>query len=141
MHPGMDEAGTVRRLDGIRVLVVENDKDTLEFLCHVLAVEGAVFVCVGSGEEALVAIAQAPPEVLLSDISMPDMDGCELVRRVRRLPPQQGGKVPAAAITAHAEGSSVLNVLEAGFDLHVPKPISPDQLVEVVLHLAHRKGA
>jgi CheY-like chemotaxis protein len=49
MHPGMDEAGTVRRLDGIRVLVVEDDKDTLELLCHVLAVEGAVFVCVGSG--------------------------------------------------------------------------------------------
>lgn len=100
-----------------------------------------VFVCVGSGEEALVAIAQAPPDVLLSDISMPDMDGCELLRRVRRLPPEQGGKVPAAAITAHAEGSSVLSVLEAGFDLHVPKPLSPDELVEVVLRLAHRKGA
>ena len=66
------------------------------------------------------------------------VDGTPLLLNVRRLAPERGGKVPAAAVTAHTSGSSMRRALEAGFNLHVTKPVSPEKLVDVVFRLAHR---
>lgn len=120
----------------MRVVLVEDDEDTRELMCYVLAAEGARFRCVATGQEALQAIAREPPDVLLTDISMPGMDGYMLLRRIRQLTPEQGGTMPAAAISAHASDESRASSLEAGFDLHVTKPVVPEDLVETVLKLA-----
>jgi CheY-like chemotaxis protein len=126
------------RLEGLHVLLVEDNRDARELLCFVLEREGARVECVESAATALEAIASEPPDVLLSDVSMPGMSGYALMRRIRQLPPEAGGQVPAAAISAHASASSREQSLEAGFQAHVTKPLDPETLVTTVLSLASR---
>ncbi|HWS53240.1 MAG TPA: response regulator, partial [Pyrinomonadaceae bacterium] len=96
-------------------------------------------VCVATTvEEALSALERARPHLLISDIGMPDVDGYELMRRVRGLPPERGGRVPAVALTAYARAEDRLRALRAGYQTHVAKPVEPDELIAVVASLSAR---
>ena len=84
--------------------------------------------------------ARARPDVLVSDIGMPDVDGFELIRRVRELPAESGGGVPAIALTAYARAEDRLRVLRSGYQMHVPKPVEMAELLTVIASLVRRKG-
>jgi CheY-like chemotaxis protein len=128
----------VPSLQALRVLIVDDDRDTLEVVKQLLEQAGADVTAAASAEEALEELRRAPPDVLLSDIGMPGQDGYELIRRVRQLAPEQGGRVPAAALTAFAHGEHRQQALSAGFQLYLPKPIEPSELTAAVARLAGR---
>ena len=122
-------------LNGLRVLIVDDEIDTREFMVTALSDYGSEVTAAASVEEALQLLELFKPDVLLCDISMPVEDGYALIRRVRALAPEQGGHIPAAAVTAYAREEDRILALKAGFQMHVPKPIEPMQLVEVVAKL------
>jgi len=125
-------------LQGLRVLVVEDEADTRDMLRAVLEhCEIEVFTA-GSASEALESLVRFRPDVLISDLGMPEEDGYSLIAKVRALPAEQGGQIPAAAITAYVRAEDRTKVLLAGFQLHVPKPIEPAELMAVVANLAGR---
>jgi signal transduction histidine kinase/ActR/RegA family two-component response regulator len=128
------------RLDGLRVLVVDDEPDTREMLRAGLGLCGAQVTAAGSAAEALSEMAKAPPDVLISDIGMPDEDGYELLRKVRALPAGRGGRVPAIALTAYARVEDRMQALRAGYQMHVPKPVELAELAAVVASLARRDG-
>ena len=128
------------RLDGLRVLAVDDEPDTREMLVAGLGQCGAQVTAVGSAAEALEAFASAVPDLLISDIGMPDEDGYELIRRVRELPAEGGGRVPAIALTAYARVEDRMQALRAGFQMHVPKPVELAELVAVAASLVRRGG-
>lgn len=127
-------------LKGIRILAVDDDPDTLEFLCFVLEREGALVTCVERSEEALArlkgASASSRPHVLISDLAMPKKDGAWLIREVRSLQPEEGGAVPALALTAYTSQATADQLTEAGFQMRLTKPMDPGALVEAVRALA-----
>jgi signal transduction histidine kinase len=125
-------------LSGLDVLVVDDDPDSLELVREALAQAGAAVRGARSAKEALEALGEAVPSALLSDIAMPDEDGYALIRRIRSLAPERGGKVPAAALTAFAFPEDKEQALRAGFDDFLAKPIAPWELVEAVAKLAGR---
>jgi len=127
-------------LDGLHVLVVDDEEDTLELLRTVLEFCGARVTTARSAASALRAFGEESPDVLVSDIGMPDMDGYELIRRVRRLRPEEGGRTPALALTAYAREEDRRRAIRAGFQSHLAKPAAPDELAEVVASLAGRTG-
>jgi CheY-like chemotaxis protein len=124
------------RLDGVRVLVVDDVPDVREVLAALLSQDGATVTAVGSAEEALAALQGERPDVLLSDLAMPGRDGYWLIGQVRALPPERGGVTPAAAVTASTGPEHRASVLRAGFQLHVTKPIDLDELIGAVAVLA-----
>lgn len=126
------------RLDGLRVLLVEDDADTRECLVLALEQHGASVVGAGTVDEALAAFDRDPAQILVSDLAMPGQDGFALIRRIRELPPERGGRVPAAALSAHVRAEDRARAVLAGFDLHVGKPVEPVRLVRAVLELAAR---
>jgi CheY-like chemotaxis protein len=101
---------------------------------------GAAVAAVGSAAEALAEIRREPPDVLVSDIGMPDEDGYELIRKVRELPAESGGRVPAIALTAYARAEDRMQALRSGYQMHVPKPVELAELAAVVASLAQRDG-
>lgn len=126
-------------LAGLRVLVVEDEADTLEFLIATLEMAGAMVVGVSSATQALAAIAEQKPDVLVSDIGMPELDGYSLIRQVRSQESDSEPVLPALALTAYARDSDRARALNAGFHQHISKPIQPDRLITVVKNLAvHR---
>ena len=129
-----------RRLDGIAVLVVDDDADTREVLVELLDQLGATVSAVDSAEAAMQRLRGAPPDVLLSDIGMPGEDGYALIRRVRALSDEEGGDVPAAALTAYARAEDGRKAQQAGFQEHVAKPVDAARLAEVVLRLARGRA-
>jgi PAS domain S-box-containing protein len=126
------------RLDGLRVLAVDDEPDTRELLKMGLGQCGAKVTTVGSVAEALEAIVADVPDLLISDIGMPEEDGYELIRRVRELPPESGGRVPAIALTAYARVEDRMQALRAGYQMHVPKPVELAELVAVAASLIRR---
>jgi PAS domain S-box-containing protein len=123
-------------LKGIRVLVVDDEPDARETLQQILEhCDGEVRVA-DSAAEALRMLEDWRPDVLLSDIGMPGEDGYELIRRVRQLPPERGGRTPAAALTAFARAEDRRRALLAGFQMHVAKPVDIQELAAVVASLA-----
>jgi PAS domain S-box-containing protein len=124
------------RLDGVRVLVCEDDEDTRELIRVMLHGAGAEVRAVAGAAEALESMAAFAPRVLLSDVGMPGEDGYSLVRRVRELPPERGGRVPAVALTAYARAEDAGEASRAGFDVHLAKPVRERELLEVVARLA-----
>ncbi|MCA1601660.1 MAG: response regulator, partial [Acidobacteria bacterium] len=128
-------------LNGLRVLVVDDEADTCELLQVILEGCGAQVKTARSAAAALEAVADEVFDVLISDIGMPDEDGYSLIAKVRALGKERGGKVPAAAaLTAYVGEKDRIRVLQSGFQTHVPKPISPSELVAVVANLAGRTG-
>jgi PAS domain S-box-containing protein len=123
-------------LNGLKVLIVDDEPDTREFLVTALEQYGANVSPAASANEALELLQQFKPDVLVSDIGMPVEDGFALIRRVRALTPEQGGQIPAAALTAYVREEDRLQALSAGFQRHVPKPIDPIELIKVVANLA-----
>jgi CheY-like chemotaxis protein len=122
-------------LQGIKVLVVDDTTDMREYVAFVLEQEGAEVVAVASAAEALATLAQFQPTVLVSDIGMPDMDGYMLMRQVRQLPSEQGGQVPAIALTAYVGELNQKQAIAAGFQRHLSKPIEPTTLIAAIVDL------
>jgi PAS domain S-box-containing protein len=127
-------------LQGLRVLAVDDEADTREMIRAVLEYCKMEVVTAASASEALEAIAQLRPDVLLSDLGMPGEDGYALIAKVRALPAERGGHIPAAALTAYVRAEDRVKVLRSGFQLHVSKPLEPNELVAVVANLAGRRN-
>lgn len=147
-------------LDGLQVLVVDDEADTRELLTTILEQVGARVTAVASVADALEAIAadEARPlavgsptnadtensseaqrfDILLSDIGMPEEDGYTLIRKIRTRSPEQGGQIPAVALTAYAREEDRIRALSAGFQIHLSKPVNPTKLIAVVAGLAGR---
>ncbi len=126
-------------LEGVRVLVVEDEQDAREVLTIALRQCGAEVMSAGSAAEALEILrGERTPDVLVSDIEMPGEDGYALIRKVRALEEERGGRVPAAALTAYARSEDRMRALSAGFQVHIPKPVEPAELVAVVASLSGR---
>jgi PAS domain S-box-containing protein len=137
--PGRDRSSrgmAMTRCDGIHALVVDDEPDGRELLSVYLGQCGAQVTAVESAAEALVLIAQDPPDVLVSDIAMPAMDGYELIRRVRAFP--GGHSIPAIALTAHANADARIEALRAGYDIYLAKPVDAAELSAVVSRLGRR---
>jgi len=125
-------------LRGLKVLVVDDDADTRELIGEVLKECGSEVITSPSAAEALVALEKHKPDVLLSDLGMPDEDGYSLISKIRALPSERGGQIPAAALTAYARAEDRMRVLRSGFQFHLPKPVDSAELVTVVASLAGR---
>jgi len=125
-------------LRGIKVLLVDDDEDLRELFPFLLEQAGVIVTATASAEEALAALSQFQPDLLVSDIAMPEVDGYGLIQRVRALPPEQGGQVLAIALTAYAEEVASAQAIAAGFQSHVPKPVEIARLVEVIASLVGR---
>jgi CheY-like chemotaxis protein/anti-sigma regulatory factor (Ser/Thr protein kinase) len=125
-------------LTGVRVLLVDDEADTRELIAFILDCHGAEVSTVASAAEALQALMQSKPDVLLSDIGMPDMDGYRLIRQIRTLQPDRGGRIPAIALTAYAGEFDQQQALEAGFQKHVSKPVEPNELACAIANLIGR---
>ncbi len=136
MAPSLPSA----RLNGITVLVVDDEADARELVATVLRINGAEVTMASNAERALELFTQSPPMVLVSDVGMPNVDGYELLRRVRRLSGARGAEVPAIALTAYAREEDRRLAFEAGFQTHVAKPVEPAELVRVVASLVQLVG-
>jgi signal transduction histidine kinase/ActR/RegA family two-component response regulator len=127
-------------LDGVKVLVVDDEEDARELIQRVLSECGATASTAGGAVEALTKIERERPDVLVSDIGMPELDGYELLRRVRRLEAQGGRRIPAIALTAFARPEDRARALRAGFLLHIAKPVEPSELVAGIASALGRIG-
>lgn len=126
------------RLDGLRILVVDDESDTRELLRQGLEYCGAKVRVAASAAEALQALTGSYPDILISDIGMPQVDGYELIRQIRQRPKEHGGKVPAIALTAYTRTEDRLQAMRAGYDMHVPKPVELAELVAVAATVVRR---
>jgi len=122
-------------LEKLRVLLIDDDDDTLALVSEILRMYGADVSAVPSVSEALLELARRLPDVIVSDIAMPVEDGYSFIRKVRALQPALGGQVPAIALTAYAGATEAQRALDAGFQVHVAKPVDPVELVALVARL------
>ncbi|MEG4842453.1 PAS domain-containing protein [Microcoleus sp. B9-D4] len=127
-------------LSGIKVLAVDDDADALDLVVFLLEDCGASVTAVANAADALAVLTQSVPDLLLSDIGMPDTNGYMLMRQVRDLAPDQGGLVPAIALTAYAGEIDYQQALAAGFQRHICKPLDPDKLVQAIWEVLDRSG-
>ena len=130
------QRAAARPLAGVRVVVVDDDRVSLMAIAAVVASWGAQVRYAGCAADALRMIAEEAPDVFLSDLYMPDMDGFDLMRRVRELPPGHGGRTPGIAITSHPSFDSRRDAERAGYGAVFSKPFAPDELVDTLLLLA-----
>lgn len=124
-------------LSGVRVLVVDDDENARELMRCLLEIQGAVATITASAGEAIAALTQDPPDIILSDIGMPDVDGYMLMRQVRALPSEQGGEIPAIALTAYASEIDHRQSAAAGFQQHIAKPIEAEELIRAIARLVN----
>jgi PAS domain S-box-containing protein len=134
----LTSAGPLPRLDGLRLLIVDDEDDARVLVGAVLGEQGAEVHLVASASEALAQISVVRPDVVVSDIAMPQMDGYALIRKIRALPASMGGRTPAVALTAYARSEDAKLAFAAGYQMHVAKPIEPAQLAIVVANLGGR---
>ena len=131
-------------LVGVWALVVDDEADARELVATLLQQCGAKVTTVASAEEALSVLKAGEgglqPDVIVSDVSMPDVDGYELIRRVRERSTKGGGRIPAVALTAYGRSVDRIRALSAGFQMHMPKPVEPAELATVVASLTGRAG-
>ena len=120
------------------MLLVEDEPDSADLFRRVLEGQGATVELSGDATRAYESVTEAPPDVLVADVGLPGEDGYSLLRRVRALPPELGGEVPAAALTAYAGPVHAERARQAGYALHLEKPVTPDVLVSAVASLAQR---
>jgi signal transduction histidine kinase/response regulator RpfG family c-di-GMP phosphodiesterase len=124
-------------LSGLRVLIIDDEPDAREMVARVLTLAGAKVIQAESVVEALQAFGKHRPELIISDIAMPDQDGYDLIRQIRELPPSEGGHVPAIALTAYAREEDRARAMAAGFGMHVAKPIEPADLIGAAFELTN----
>jgi len=127
-------------LEGLQVLVVDDEADARELLRTMLGQYGAQVTTVATAREVLEVLPRLRPNVLVSDIGMPGEDGYTLIRKVRAMDAEQGGQIPAVALTAYARAEDRIRALAAGFQQHIPKPVNSEELAVVVANLAGRTG-
>jgi signal transduction histidine kinase/ActR/RegA family two-component response regulator len=143
--PGSETSPTAspprRALDGLRLLLVDDEPDARDLIALLLGQAGATVRTAASAAEALEQAAQFQPDVLISDIGMPDQDGLSLLRTLRQRPASQGGAVPALALTAFARPEDRRQSLLAGFQMHLAKPVDSAELLLAVASLAGRRPA
>ncbi|MBE8985677.1 PAS domain-containing protein [Nostoc sp. LEGE 12450] len=132
LQPGLE-------LTGIRVLTVDDDSDARELLTVLLAEYGAQVLTVASATEVLANLESFQPDVLVSDIGMPEVDGYNLIQQIRALTPEKGGQIPAIALTAYARVDDSQRAITSGYQRHVTKPLDPEELVQAVMALAQIK--
>jgi CheY-like chemotaxis protein len=132
------DTGGAAVLDGFHVLVVDDDADTCDLLAVVLGYYGAAVTPVRSADEALHTLDRMRPDVVVSDIAMPGVDGYELARRLKRIERERGWRLPALALTAHARAADTEQAFLAGFEACVAKPVEPAELAQVIARLAGR---
>jgi CheY-like chemotaxis protein len=135
-RPAVDQPS----LGGLVVLVIDDELDTLDLVKRVLADCGAKVFVAASAREGFEILVREKPDIMLSDIGMPDEDGYMLIRQVRALKAKQGGKIPAAAVSAFARPEDRTKALRAGYQMHLAKPVDPTELTAVVASLAARKS-
>ncbi|MBV8361183.1 MAG: PAS domain S-box protein [Deltaproteobacteria bacterium] len=143
VHPAVEDitlAGPGPSLINLRVLVVDDEAGAREVASGILEHAQAEVRTAESAKDALQVMDAWQPDILVADIGMPDVDGYEFIRQVRARSPESGGAIPAAALTAYARTQDRMRVLLAGYQMHVPKPIQPAELVTVVASLAKRRG-
>lgn len=126
-------------LTGVKVLIVDDELDARELVTAVLEQYGAEVLAVTSAKEVFASLESFQPDVLISDIGMPDMDGYTLLQQIRTLPAEKGGTICAIALSAYARMEDQQRSLAAGFQHHICKPLDLDKLVQTVLELAHTK--
>ncbi len=124
------------RVDGLRVLVVDDDADARLVMSRILGDGGAIVKTASSVAEAMEELRRDPPAIIVSDIGMPGEDGYDLIRKVRSLPPTQGSRIPAVALTAFARSEDRQRALLAGYQMHVAKPVEPSELLTVCSSVA-----
>ncbi|MFS0518640.1 ATP-binding protein [Nostoc sp. UIC 10607] len=134
----LNASPTTEILAGIQILVVDDDDDTREFHTFVLEQAGARVNAVASAKEALQVLAESEPDILLSDIGMPETDGYMLMRQVKTLQALQAKQIPAIALTAYAGEINQQQALESGFQKHMSKPVEPEELVKAIATLIAR---
>jgi CheY-like chemotaxis protein len=120
--------------------VVDDEKDARDLIKAVLEQCDAIVLTASSATEGLDALQRLQPDILISDIGMPQEDGYSLIEKVRTLPSEQGGRIPAVALTAYARAEDRIKVLASGFQMHAPKPIEPAELTAIVASLAQWIG-
>jgi CheY-like chemotaxis protein len=136
--PSLESFPAGTRLEGLRVLLVDDDLDSLDLGSTILTNAGADVRTCRSAAEALEVIPVWRPDVLVSDIEMPEEDGYALIRKVRALDTRDGGKTPAVALTAYGRVQDRVQSLAAGYSMHVPKPVDPGELTTIIASLAPR---
>ncbi|MCC5656140.1 PAS domain S-box protein [Nostoc sp. XA010] len=122
-------------LNGVKVLLVDDERDTRELIAFILEQSGAIVTQTASAMEALRIIPEFQPNLLLSDIGMPEVDGYMLMRRIRAMSPEMGGTIPAIALTAYAAEADHQQAIAAGFGQHITKPVEPAKLVRAIANL------
>jgi signal transduction histidine kinase/CheY-like chemotaxis protein len=127
-----------RELEGLRVLVVDDEHDARELISEILSNAGVQVRTAGDSESAMREMEVFVPHILVCDIGMPGEDGYALMQRIRALPPERGGRVRAAAVTAYARGEDRRRALAVGFNVHLSKPVDPSELIVSVARLAER---
>jgi signal transduction histidine kinase len=129
------------KLEGLRVLIVDDEADARELLSAMLEQRGAQVTAVASAAEAIDCLGRNGllPDVLVSDLGMPNEDGFDLISKVRTLDPERGGRIPAIALTAYARPEDRARALAAGYEMHMPKPVEPGQLSDALGDLVRQK--
>jgi PAS domain S-box-containing protein len=125
-------------LNGVKVLLVDDEHDTRELIAFILKQSGAIVTQAASAREALQVLPQFQPNLLLSDIGMPEVDGYMLMRQIRAMSPEQGGTIPAIALTAYASEADYQQAIAAGFGQHITKPVEPAKLLRAIANLIYR---
>ena len=128
------------RLDGLRILVVDDSADGRALTSLLLTQAGATVTAVESVQEALQRLDEERPDVLVSDIGLPDDDGYGLIRRIRQQEAERGGFLPVVALTGYARAEDRDHVIAAGFQAHVVKPVDPAELMAAIARITSRQG-
>ena len=132
------EPDTELQLNGMLILVVDDEEDTRQLLVQSLTFYGATVITADSAKTAFTEILDKNPDLLVSDIGMPDEDGYSLIRRVRALPDNRHNSIPAIALTAFTRAQDRMRALTSGYQNHVSKPVEPDELATVIASLTGR---
>ncbi len=130
-----------RILDGVKILVVDDDPDTRDLVTTILTRCGSEVRSSESAADALLAFQEWHPDLLVSDIGMPQMDGYGLIRKLRKLKSKRAKQIPALALTAYATDEDRTLALSAGFQMHLPKPIEPESLVSSIAAALGRESS
>jgi signal transduction histidine kinase/ActR/RegA family two-component response regulator len=133
---GAASTASAPRLDGLRVLIVDDERDARDLLIAVLSGQGASVIAAAGVAEALEKLQAQAPDLVISDIEMPDEDGFSLIKKLRAFNQSQTRKIPAVALTAHARPSERLKILSAGYQMHLAKPVDTAELIAVIANFA-----